>query len=51
MSAARNVCVYGSIWDGGRRGILSNVVATGVIQWKCCPKCKKINQEQNIEVV
>ena len=39
MSHARNKCAYGSNWEtnGGRRGILSNVIAMGDIQWKCRP--------------
>ena len=32
-----NICAYGSNWEthGVRRDILSNVIATGDIQWKC----------------
>ena len=39
MSIARNLCAYGSKWetDGGRRGILSNFIATGGIHWKYHP--------------
>ena len=35
---------YGLNWEtnGGRRGILSNVIATGDIQWKCRPVRKVI---------
>ena len=37
MLTARNMCAYGSDWEtnSGRRGILSNVIATGDINWKC----------------
>ena len=39
-----NKCAYGSNWEtnGGRRGILNNVIATGDIQWKCRPGRKVI---------
>ena len=38
------ICAHGSNWEtnGGRRGILSNVIATGDIQWKCRPVRKVI---------
>ena len=40
MSPAQNVCAYSSIWETNG-GILSNVVATGDIQWNR-PVCKVI---------
>ena len=39
-----NICAYGSNWEtnGGRRGIFSNVIATGDVEWKCHPVRKVI---------
>ena len=44
MSHRRNIWAYGSNWEtnGGCRGILSNVIATGDIHWKCPPVRKVI---------
>ena len=44
MSRAWDICAYGSNWEtnGGHRGILSNVIATGDIQWKWRP-VRKVN--------
>ena len=44
MSHAWDICAYDSNWEtnGGRRGILSNDIATGDIYWKCRPVSKVI---------